>query len=226
MIEPVNTRLGLDGKIALVTSGTHGLGLAIASKLCDSGAHVILTASDDDVDLERAKLVLAGKPGSVAITGLDVQDEHAVRTLLERIKQERGQLDFFVHHAESPDLTPLLNIVEPLAKALQDGGRVVIAGYAVTPVHGVIRTLALEMAWYKVAVNAVVTTVVDNGPMNIDPEMVDRLAIKSPSGRVTLPQDVANAVSLLCTDEAAWIQGQVITVDGGLELLERWGETR
>lgn len=92
--------------------------------------------------------------------------------------------------------------------------------------HGVIRTLALEMAWYKVAVNAVVTTVVDNGPMNIDPDLVDRLAIKSPSGRVTLPQDIANAVSLLCTDEAAWIQGQVITVDGGLELLERWGETR
>ncbi|HUQ60518.1 SDR family NAD(P)-dependent oxidoreductase [Lentzea sp.] len=226
MIEPVSTRLGLDGKVALVTSGTHGLGLAIASKLCDNGAHVILTTSDDDVDLERAKLVLAGKPGSVAIAQMDIHDENAVRTLLERIKQERGQLNLFVHHAESPDLTPLLNIVEPLAKSLQDGGRVVIAGYTVTPVHGVIRTLALEMAWYKVAVNAVVTTVVDNGPMNIDPELVDRLAIRSPSGRVTLPQDVANAVSLLCTDEAAWIQGQVITVDGGLELLERWGETR
>jgi NAD(P)-dependent dehydrogenase (short-subunit alcohol dehydrogenase family) len=71
-----------------------------------------------------------------------------------------------------------------------------------------------------------VTTVVDNGPMNVDPDLVDRLAIKSPSGRVTVPEDVANAVALLCTDEAAWIQGQVITVDGGLELLERWGETR
>ena len=226
MIEPVNTRLGLDGKIALVTSGTHGLGLAIASKLCDNGAHVILTTSDDDVDLERAKTVLAGKPGSVTVTQLDIQDEHSVRLLLDQIKQERGQLDVFVHHAVSPDLTPLLNIVEPLAKSLQDGGRVVIAGYTVTPVHGVIRTLALEMAWYRVAVNAVVTTVVDNGPMNIDPDLVDRLAIKSPSGRVTLPEDIANAVALLCTDEAAWIQGQVITVDGGLELLERWGETR
>jgi len=226
MIEPVNTRLGLDGKIALVTSGTHGLGLAIASKLCDNGAHVILTTSDDDVDIERAKTVLAGKPGSVAVTGLDIHDEHSVRQLLDQVKQERGQLDVFVHNAVSPDLTPLLNIVEPLAKSLQDGGRVVVAGYTVTPVHGVIRTLALEMAWYRVAVNAVVTTVVDNGPMNIDPDLVDRLAIKSPSGRVTLPEDIANAVALLCTDEAAWIQGQVITVDGGLELLERWGETR
>ena len=226
MIEPINTRLGLDGKIALVTSGTHGLGLAIASKLCDNGAHVILTTSDDDVDIERAKTVLAGKPGSVAVTQLNIHDEHSVRLLFDRIKEERGGLDVFVHHAVSPDLTPLLNIVEPLAKAFVDGGRVVIAGYTVTPVHGVIRTLALEMAWYRVAVNAVVTTVVDNGPMNIDPDLVDRLAIKSPSGRVTLPEDIANAVSLLCTDEAAWIQGQVITVDGGLELLERWGETR
>ncbi|ANZ35134.1 hypothetical protein BBK82_02655 [Lentzea guizhouensis] len=226
MIEPVNTRLGLDGKLALVTAGTHGLGLAIASKLCDNGAHVILTTSADDPDLERAKLVLAGKPGSVTVTQLDIADEHSVRLLLDQIKQDRGQLDMFVHHAVSPDLTPLLNVVEPLAKAFVDGGRVVIAGYTVTPVHGVIRTLALEMAWYRVAVNAVVTTVVDNGPMNIDPDLVDRLAIKSPSGRVTLPQDIANAVALLCTDEASWIQGQVITVDGGLELLERWGETR
>ncbi|MEU7480399.1 SDR family oxidoreductase [Lentzea sp. NPDC042327] len=226
MIEPVNTRLGLDGKLALVTAGTHGLGLAIASKLCDNGAHVILTTSADDVDLERAKLVLAGKPGSVTVTQLDITDEHSVRLLLDRVKEERGQLDVFVHHAVSPDLTPLLNVVEPLAKAFVDGGRVVVAGYTVTPVHGVIRTLALEMAWYRVAVNAVVTTVVDNGPMNIDPDLVDRLAIKSPSGRVTLPEDIANAVALLCTDEASWIQGQVITVDGGLELLERWGETR
>ncbi|USX48355.1 SDR family NAD(P)-dependent oxidoreductase [Lentzea sp. HUAS12] len=226
MIEPVNTRLGLDGKIALVTSGTHGLGLAIASKLCDNGAHVIITAPPGDVDAERALLVLSGKPGSASVVPLDVQDEHAVRVLLEQVKQDRGRLDLFVHHAVSPDLTPLLNLVEPLAKAFVDGGRVVIAGYTVTPVHGVIRTLALEMAWYRVAVNAVVTTVVDNGPMNIDPELVDRLAIKSPSGRVTLPEDVANAVALLCADEAAWIQGQVITVDGGLELLERWGETR
>ncbi|MET8763829.1 SDR family oxidoreductase [Lentzea sp. NPDC004782] len=226
MIEPVNTRLGLDGKIALVTSGTHGLGLAVAGKLCDNGAHVILTTSPGDVDAERAMLVLGGKPGSASVAPLDLHDEHAVRSLLEQVKLERGRLDLFVHHAVSPDLTPLLNVVEPLAKAFVDGGRVVIAGYTVTPVHGVIRTLALEMAWYRVAVNAVVTTVIDNGPMNIDPEMVDRLAIKSPSGRVTVPEDVANAVALLCTEEAAWIQGQVITVDGGLELLERWGETR
>ncbi|MEV6238701.1 SDR family oxidoreductase [Lentzea sp. NPDC051838] len=226
MIEPVNTRLGLDGKIALVTSGTHGLGLAIASKLCDNGAHVILTTSDDDVDIERAKTVLAGKPGSATVVGLDIHDEHSVRLLFDQIKEQRGRLDVFVHHAVSPDLTPLLNIVEPLAKAFVDGGRVVIAGYTVTPVHGVIRTLALEMAWYRVAVNAVVTTVVDNGPMNVDPELVDRLTVKSPSGRVTVPSDIGDAVALLCTDEAGWIQGQVITVDGGLELLERWGETR
>jgi NAD(P)-dependent dehydrogenase (short-subunit alcohol dehydrogenase family) len=226
MIEPVNTRLGLEGKIALVTAGTHGIGLAVAGKLCDNGVHVFLTTSSDDIDIDRAKMVLGGRPGSVSVVSLDMHDENAVRVLLDRIKQERGGLDLFVHHAVSPDLTSLLNIVEPLAKAFVDGGRVVVAGYTVTPVHGVIRTLALEMAWYRVAVNAVVTTIVDNGPMNLDPAMVDRMAIRSPSGRVTVPEDVANAVALLCTDEAAWIQGQVITADGGLELLERWGETR
>ena len=54
--------------------------------------------------------------------------------------------------------------------------------------------------------------------MNTDPELMARLAVHCPSGRLTVPDDVADAVALLCTDEAAWIQGEVITVDGGLGL--------
>src|SRR5688500_13006498 len=104
MIEPVNTRLGLEGKIALVTSGTHGLGLAIACKLCDSGAYVIITTSDGDVDIERAEVALAGRPGSASVAQLDIHDERSVRLLLDQVKEERGRLDIFVHHAESPDL--------------------------------------------------------------------------------------------------------------------------
>ena len=43
-------------------------------------------------------------------------------------------------------------------------------------------------------------------------------AARTPGGRATTPADVAAAVALLCTDEAGWIQGQVLTVDGGLSL--------
>lgn len=226
MIETFDTRLGLEGKVAIVTAGTHGLGLAVAAKLCDSGADVVLATAADDPDVERARLALAGRPGAATIVPTDPDDGDSVRALLETVLSTRGRLDVFVHHAVRPDLTMLLHAAEHLVKAFTDGGRLVVMGYTVAPVHGVIRTLALELAWHRVAVNAVLTPVVDNGPMNTDPELVRRLAIRSPSGRLTVPEDVANAVALLCADEAAWIQGQVITVDGGLELLDRWGESR
>ncbi len=80
------------------------------------------------------------------------------------------------------------------------------------------RYLAAELAGRGIAVNAVSTAKIDKGPDTPNPEMARMLASRTPAGRLTRPEDVANVVALLCTDEAAWIHGQVITVDGGLGL--------
>jgi enoyl-[acyl-carrier protein] reductase III len=58
----------------------------------------------------------------------------------------------------------------------------------------------------------------DKGPDTPNPELAGFLASRSPSGRLTKPEDVADAVVLLCAEEAAWLQGQVLMVDGGLGL--------
>ncbi|MBM7862217.1 SDR family NAD(P)-dependent oxidoreductase [Lentzea nigeriaca] len=218
MLEPAPTRLGLDGKIAIVAGGTRGLGLAVATKLCDNGVHVVVPCPAEDPDAERAQIVLGGRPGPVTFLAADTTRETGIRTVLAEVTQAWERLDLYVHLVTSPDLGPLVGAADGLAKAFDGGGRVVVAGYTVTPVAHAVRELALNLAQHRVAVNAVVTPVVDHGSMNTDPELMARLAIRCPSGRLTVPDDVADAVALLCTDEAAWIQGEVITVDGGLGL--------
>lgn len=226
VIEPVNTRLGLDDKVAVVTGGTRGLGLAIASKLCDCGVHVVVTCEEGDADADRARLVLTGRPGAATVLPSRVHDEDSMGALLDEVVGKRGRLDILVHCTTSPDLTTLTGSAGHLAETIAHGGRVVVVAYAATPVEEVARALAVELAPSRVTANAVVTSMVDNGPLNMDPDLVERLAARSPSDRLTTPADVADAVVLLCADEAAWIQGQVITVDGGLELVGPAGESR
>jgi len=71
-------------------------------------------------------------------------------------------------------------------------------------------------------VNAIATALLDKGPGQqgplANPQAAAMLASRTPAGRLTTPADVADAVALLCAAEAAWIHGQVITVDGGLGL--------
>ena len=60
-----------------------------------------------------------------------------------------------------------------------------------------------------------VTSPAAGGPREAAARM---LAARTPAGRLTRPPDVAGVVALLCTPDAAWLQGQVLTVDGGLSL--------
>jgi len=129
-------------------------------------------------------------------------------------------------------LNPLLLGMERLVKLLPErGGRLVavssIGGRAVIPryvslgvakaaLESLVRYLAVELAARDVSVNAVSTAKLDKGePL---PPPIRDMASRSPSGRLTTPDDVADVIALLCRDEARWIRGQVITVDGGLSL--------
>jgi enoyl-[acyl-carrier protein] reductase III len=134
-------------------------------------------------------------------------------------------------------LDPLLHGAALFAKAMTDGGRViaisgngagrVIPGYvavgtAKAALESLVRYLAVELAPSGVAVNAIATALLDKGPGQqgplANPQAAAMLAARTPTGRLTRPSDVADAVALLCAPEAAWIHGQVITVDGGLGL--------
>ena len=76
----------------------------------------------------------------------------------------------------------------------------------------------MELAGGAVTVNAVSTAKIDKGGASASSPAASALAARTPAGRLTTPDDIADVVALLCTAEAGWIQGQVITADGGLSL--------
>ena len=129
-------------------------------------------------------------------------------------------------------LDPLLGGAPAIAEAMAGGpGRIVAIsstgaqatvpryvslGVAKAALESAVRYLAVELAGRGIAVNAVAASkLAKAGGPPVDPKVVQALLARIPAGRLTRPQDVADAVALLCTDEAAWIHGQVLTVDGG-----------
>jgi enoyl-[acyl-carrier protein] reductase III len=108
-----------------------------------------------------------------------------------------------------------------------NGARRVVPGYlavgvAKAALESLVRYLAVELAGKGITVNTVATALLDKSAdaSLATPDVAAMLAARTPAGHLSTPADVADAVALLCADEAAWIHGQVITVDGGLGL---WG---
>lgn len=131
-------------------------------------------------------------------------------------------------------LGPLLHGTARLAEMLPSGtGRIiaisstgarsVVPGYlgmamAKSALESLVRYLAVEFAPRGVAVNAVAAGKLDKGSADHGP-MEQRVLARTPAGRLTRPDDVADVVALLCRPEAGVLHGQVITVDGGMALL-------
>lgn len=140
-----------------------------------------------------------------------------------------------VHQDIATAVDPLLHGAAALADAMSGGpGRIVAVsslgsrtvvpqyvglGLAKAALESLVRYLAVELAGRGIAVNAVTTAKLDKGgPAAINSRAAQALIARTPAGRLTRPEDLADAVALLCTDEAAWIHGQVVTVDGGSRL--------
>ncbi|MGI8694475.1 MAG: SDR family oxidoreductase [Geodermatophilaceae bacterium] len=252
MTNPSTSRIDLDGKVAVVTGASRGLGRAIARTLCASGCHVLLNYAHSAEVAAQTVAELSGLRGTAAAIQGDVREPEALAVLLGRVQTEHDRLDIFVHNAATfrpmlalaPDpeafhreqqlaLNPLLYGAPTLAKTMPDGGRViaissngargVIPNYVATGVakaalESLIRYLAVDFGPLGITVNAVATALLDKGPDTTNPEIAGFLGSRTPNGRLTTPDDVADVVGLLCTPQARWLQGQVITVDGGLGL--------
>jgi enoyl-[acyl-carrier protein] reductase III len=252
-IEDSPSTLGLDGRVALVTGGTRGLGLAIARKLCASGCAVYLNYRRATAQAQQALTALADLKGTAELLPGDVTADGVLPGMLDDLAQRHGAVDILVHSAVSFEpmratearldgcrrdlattLDPLLLAAPGLARVMRrPGGRVIAVsstgstrvvpnyvslGMAKAALESLVRYLAVELAAAGVAVNAVATAKLNKGGDGPDRAMLARLAERTPGGRPTRPADVADVVALLCTPEAAWLHGQVVTVDGGLSL--------
>ncbi|WP_410576990.1 SDR family NAD(P)-dependent oxidoreductase [Amycolatopsis sp. lyj-108] len=240
----------LEGRIALVTGGTRGIGLATARALAEAGATVVLTGRDESKAKEAA--AAAGAASGLA---LDVTDAKAVSTLVRGVAKEHGKLDIVVANAGimedallgmireelvdttlSTNVAGTLHTVQAAARAMmrkKTGSIVVLASivgehgsagqtvYAASKaaVANIARSAAKELGRSGIRVNAVAPGVIDTDLTSGLTEDAKAENIgKTPLGRLGTPEDVANAIRFLVSDDASFITGQVLGIDGGLVL--------
>lgn len=242
-----------NGRTAIVTGASRGIGFAIAQRLVDEGARVVITARNAEA-LSDAVEALGGHEMAVGIAGRADDHEHqadVVRCAIDIY----GSLDCLVNNTGiNPTYGPLLEIDRGAARKVvevnclaaldwaqqswlqwmsQHGGSIVnvtsVAGLRPAPGIGfygaskamlnyLTQELAVELA-PKVRVNAVAPAVVKTqfaGALYDGKEA--EVAAAYPMSRLGAPTDVAGAVAHLLSDDAAWITGQAMVVDGGLTL--------
>jgi NAD(P)-dependent dehydrogenase (short-subunit alcohol dehydrogenase family) len=242
----------LDGRVAIVTGASRGIGLAIARRLVAEGARVCITARKPDPLTEAASTMPDGHV--ITVAGKADGPQHR-QSVFDRVGEAFGHLDVFVNNAGiNPAYGPLVDLDLAAARKIlevnllgtlawvQEAMRRTDLGFAErgsvvnlssvtgdTPSPGVgmygvskaavshlTRTLAAELG-PAVRVNAVYPAVVKTDFARALYEGKEsETAAEYPMKRLGSPDDVAAAVAYLVSDEASWITGHVMTLDGGL----------
>ncbi|MEM9565536.1 MAG: SDR family NAD(P)-dependent oxidoreductase [Actinomycetota bacterium] len=234
----------LHGRVALVTGGARSIGAAIADRLAADGAMVVVGDLVDSVvhhtirlDVADEASVLAAIEQIAATNGrLDIVVNNAGIMFETPIAGQ--DLDGW-NRMVAVNLTGPMLVIREAAPHLAAGGVGSIinigslegdacnprhAAYAATKagVHGLTRAAAIDLGPSGVRCNAIAPGWIDT-PLNADyvdvhparDTVIDELAALHPIGRVGTPSDVADVAAWLAGDRAAFVTGQVITVDGG-----------
>ncbi len=242
----------LDGRTALVTGASGGIGAAIARTLHAQGASVVLSGTR-----EAALATLAGELGERAhVCAADLRDPAAPDALVAAAEAKAGPIAILVNNAgltrdmlalrmKDEDWSAVLDVdlTAPfrLARACLKGmvrrraGRIIgiasIVGATGNPgqanyaaakagLIGMSKALAQEVASRGITVNVVAPGFIAT-PMTeaLSAEQQTQLAGRIPLGRLGMPADVAAAVAFLAAEEAGWITGATLHVNGGMAML-------
>jgi len=248
--------MGLQGKVALVTGASSGIGRAIAMELGSQGATVVVNYVGDVAFANEVVAVIQQAGGKAVAIAADVSSSADVQRMFDQAAQQFGGVNLLVNNAGIEKHTPFLDKPEAewdkiiavnlkgtflctqaaarqMAKSGKGGTVVNISsvhedlpfpGYAdycasKGAIRMLCRDLALELAPYKINVVNVAPGAVDT-PINkgtmADPEKKMALIREIPLGRVAQPREIAKLVAYLAGDDASYITGTTIVIDGGL----------
>lgn len=241
----------LDGKVAAITGGSSGIGLATARLFARNGAAVVLAARGVERGTAAAASI-AQAGGRALFVPCDVRVAEQVEHLVAHTDQQFGRLDILFNHAgvnRASRITELAEdewdeLLDTNAKSVYLGCRYAIplmirggggsiintagtfgliarpaqAAYCASKaaVIHLTRQVALEYGPYGVRVNCICPGYIDT-PLtaSVPADIVERLVAAQPIRRVGQAQDVAYAALYLASEEASFVTGGILPVDGG-----------
>jgi 3-oxoacyl-[acyl-carrier protein] reductase len=247
----------VEDRIAIVIGAARGIGAAIAERLVEEGARVVIADALEAEGLATAERL--SRQGETLFVPADVGDKASVEGLVEATLERFGGVDILVQNAGIYPYTLLPDIeVEEWDAVLgvnlrgcflaiqaciapmraQGYGRIVLTSSITGPrvtspghghysaskagINGLIRAAAIELAPYDITINGVEPGNILTEGMQAErsEEFIRAMERSVPLGRLGEPRDVAHAVLFLASDEAAYITGTTVIVDGGQILPE------
>lgn len=238
----------LEGKAALVTGGSRGIGAAVSRELAAAGARVAINYRSD----RGAAEALASELGGVAVQA-DVAVAAEAASLVERTEEELGPIDALVANAGitrdtlivrmsdeewaevlDTNLRGVFNVCRAVARGmLRRRSGTIVTMTSVVGLHGnpgqtnyaaskagivgLSKSLAKELGSRGVRVNSIAPGYIATElTSELSEELQQAILEATPLGRIGDPADVAGAVRFLCSEEARFVTGAVLQVDGGL----------
>jgi 3-oxoacyl-[acyl-carrier protein] reductase len=243
----------LDGKVALVTGGSRGIGRACSEALAEQGATVVVNYVKGEAAAKECADAIAGRGGKAEIASFDVADTKATEAALDVLIKKHGRIDILVANAgiavdglllrlSDEQLDKLFDVnvrgaltcarvcVKTMMRAKK--GRIVFlssvvgemgnagqTGYAMTKAAllGAAKSIAREFASRNITCNAIAPGFIETDmTAGMTPENKEQMLRIVPLGRTGSAAEIGAACVYLASDEAAYVTGQVLRVNGGL----------
>jgi len=246
----------LEGKTAIVTGGSRGIGRAIAEALAARGADVAIADIQFELAQATAQEIAAESGQQVIPVEINVASLEQARAMVKTVLDTFGKVDILVNNAgitrddllmrmKEADWDDVINInlkgawncskavirsmmkkrygkIINISSVSGQAGQAGQTNYSASKAGliGLTKAMAREVASRGINVNAVapgfIPTVLTN---DLPDELKDAILSATPMGRMGTPQEIANAVAFLASDDASYITGQVLGVDGGMVMM-------
>ncbi len=248
----------LQGKVALISGASRGIGAAIALRLAREGADIVINYQSDEKSAQEVAQKVRALGRQALVIQADVSQPEPVRRMVRQVLDTWQHIDILVSNAgagaggpigETSDETfehvfgvnvkglfHLAREIMPLMKAQHSGKIVAISSIvgktgrsmlslgpatyagAKAAIVGYVRGMAREGAPYGVNVNCIRPGWIDTEDhlATIPDEARKRAVLEMPLGRTGTPEDIANAVAFLASEDSAYMTGQTLDVNGGL----------
>ncbi|MEG3895959.1 MULTISPECIES: SDR family oxidoreductase [unclassified Microcoleus] len=242
----------LTGKVAIVTGASRGIGRAIALRLSQEGASVVINYARCAEQAKDVVSTIEAAGGKALAVQADVSKTAEIRDLFDRTQETYSQIDILVNNAGVNLSKTVAEVTEvefdnlfainvkgtffacqEAAKRMAEGGRIVNFSSSTTamllPTYGayvatkgaveqLTRSLAKELGDRQITVNVISPGPTDTELFNVGKtaEQIQRFTQMTALGRLGKVEDIADVTAFLCSEQARWITGQNIRVNGGI----------